>query len=355
VTALMLDADIQLRLDRLTLDAELCVAAGEVVALLGPNGSGKSTVLRALAGLLPLAGGRVSLGEVLLEDPGRRVRIAPEKRPIALMFQDYLLFPHMSAIDNVAFGLRAHGMDKTAARARASAALGRLGLDKVSEARPGNMSGGQQQRVALARALVTEPRLLLLDEPLAALDVSTKTDVRRHLRKVLRGSEAANILVTHDMLDAVALADRMVVLENGGIVQSGTPAEVTAHPRSPYVADLVGVNLLRGTGTKGRIRLDDGGELAVSSAVSGPVFAVIQPASVTVRRQPEVAGQSGVNTWAGDIAAVDLLGDRVRVRVSGSPPITAEVPPRTVEELKLDEGGQVWTAVDAADVTVYRS
>lgn len=242
----MLEADIQLRLSRLSLHAALTVAAGEVVALLGPNGSGKSTVLRALAGLLPLEGGRVILDGTVLEDPAGHIRVAPEGRPIALMFQEYLLFPHMSALENVAFGLRCRGTGKETARDKASRTLAHLGLDGVAGARPGSMSGGQQQRVAMARALVTDPKLLLLDEPLAALDASTKTDVRRLLRDVLRRSRAANVLVTHDLLDAVALGDRMMVLENGQIVQTGTPAEVTARPRSRYVADLVGVNLLRG-------------------------------------------------------------------------------------------------------------
>jgi molybdate transport system ATP-binding protein len=352
----MLDADIRLRLERLTLDAQLTVQAGEVVAVLGPNGSGKSTVLRALAGLLKLAGGRVRLDGETLEEPARRVRVAAEKRPVALMFQDYLLFPHMSAVENVEFGLRARGMDKAQARAKASAALDRLGLAQAALARPGDMSGGQQQRVAMARALVTEPRLLLLDEPLAALDVSTKTDVRRHLRGVLRGSDAANMFVTHDMLDAVALADRMVVMENGGIVQSGPPTEVTARPRSAYVADLVGVNLFRGKVRDARLEIDGGGELLIAPQQPESALAVVQPAAVTVHRnRPGPPAPAGQNVWPGVIGAVDLLGDRVRVRIEGSPPITAEVPPAAVEELRLDDGGQVWAAVSASDITVYPS
>src|SRR6516225_1832502 len=167
----MLDVDSQLRLSRLTLDVAFTVAAGEVLALLGPNGSGKSTTLRALVGLLPLAGGRVVLDGTVLEDPAQKVKIPPEKRPIGLMFQDYLLFPHLSAVENVAFGLRAKGTDKKAARDKAAQTMARLGLDGLAEAKPGSMSGGQQQRVAMARALVTDPKLLLLDEPLAALDV----------------------------------------------------------------------------------------------------------------------------------------------------------------------------------------
>ena len=239
----MLEADIQLRLGRFSLDAALSAASGEVVALLGPNASGKSTILRALTGLLPLTGGRVVLDGTVLDG----TRITPEKRPIALMCQDYLLFPHLSALENVAFGLRVTGTDKKAARQKAAEALANVGLKDMASKRPGSMSGGQQQRVAMARALVTDPKLLLLDEPLAALDVSTKTDVRRLLRATLRQSSAANILVTHDLLDAVALGDRMIVIENGGIVQTGTPAEVTVRPRSSYVADLTGVNLLQGT------------------------------------------------------------------------------------------------------------
>jgi molybdate transport system ATP-binding protein len=291
----LLDADIQLRLERISLDAALRIGPGEVLALLGPNGSGKSTVLNALAGLLKLAAGHVRLDGVVLEQPASRIRVRPERRPIALMFQDYLLFPHMSALDNVAFGLRARGTDKAGARERAAAALEQVGLTEVAGARPGAMSGGQQQRVAMARALVTEPRLLLLDEPLAALDVSTKTGVRRQLRSILRSSSAANVVVTHDLLDAVALADTMVVIERGSIVQSGTPAEVTAQP-------------------------------------------------------PE---QPGPNCWRGTIEAVDLLGDRVRVNVAGTPPIIAEVPPSAVGQLRLDDLGELWTCVDPADVRVY--
>jgi molybdate transport system ATP-binding protein len=348
----MLDADIQLRLSRLNLDVAFTVAAGEVVALLGPNGSGKSTILRALVGLLPLAGGRVVLDGTVLEEPARRAKIPAEKRPIGLMFQDYLLFPHLSALENVAFGLRAKGTDKKAAREKAAETLERLGLDgRLTAARPGAMSGGQQQRVAMARALVTDPKLLLLDEPLAALDVSTKTDVRRVLRTTLRQSQAANVLVTHDLLDAVALGDRMVVIQDGGIVQTGTPAEVTAHPRSRYVADLVGVNLLQGTASGTVLDLDGGGQLITADLASGPTLAVVAPSGVSVSRQrPEGKKE---NIWPGQISAVDLMGDRVRVRITGTPDITAEVPPHAVDELKLDDGGELWACVDPSAVSVY--
>jgi molybdate transport system ATP-binding protein len=347
----MLEADIQLLQSRLDLDAAFTVASGEVLALLGPNGSGKSTILRALTGLLPLAGGRVALDGTVLEDPAERVKIPPEKRPIGLMFQDYLLFPHLSAVENVAFGLRAKGTDKKAAREKAAQTMARLGLDGLAEAKPGSMSGGQQQRVAMARVLVTDPKLLLLDEPLAALDVSTKTDVRRLLREVLRQSSAANVLVTHDLLDAVALGDRMIVIQDGGIVQTGTPAEVTARPKSRYVADLVGVNLLRGTAHGTVLDLDDGGKLICADPATGPVLAVIAPDAVSVSRQRPDRQED--NTWPGQITAVDLMGDRVRVRIDGSPPITAEVRPAAVDELKLDDGGELWATVKPAAITPY--
>ena len=347
----MLDASIRLRLSRLTLDAAFTVAAGEVVALLGPNGSGKSTVLRALAGLLPLASGQVVLDGVVLEDPARRARVPPDKRPIALMFQDYLLFPHMSALENVAFGLRSRGAGKQAARDRASRALARLGLDGLAGARPATLSGGQQQRVAMARALVTEPALLLPDEPLAALDVSTKTEVRRVLRAALRGSRAASVLVTHDLPDAAALGDRMIVVEDGSIIQAGTPAEVTARPRSRYVADLAGVNLLRGTASGTAVELDGGGRIVTGLPATGPVFAAISPADVLVSRQrPQDAHGS---TWPGQVIAVEFMGDRVRVRISGPPGITAEVTPGAAGELKLDDGGELWACVSPSAITVY--
>jgi molybdate transport system ATP-binding protein len=198
---------------------------------------------------------------------------------------------------------------------------------------------------------VTDPKLLLLDEPLAALDASTKTGIRRVLRQVLRESRAANILVTHDLLDAVALGDRMVVLESGHIVQTGTPAEVTARPRSRYVADLVGVNLLRGTAHGARLEVDGGGQLICGSAATGPVLAVIVPARVSVFRQrPDRAEE---NIWPGQVSAVDLMGDRVRVRIDGTPEITAEVPPAAVDQLKLDDGGELWACVDSSAITIY--
>jgi molybdate transport system ATP-binding protein len=310
-----------------------------------------SSTLRALAGFNRLTGGRVVLDGTVLEDPAAKIRVAPEKRPIALMFQEYLLFPHMSALENVASGLRSRGMDRKLAREKASAALQQLKLEGLDAARPRQMSGGQQQRVAMARALVTEPKMLLLDEPLAALDASTKSEVRSLLRSVLRISPAANVLVTHDLLDALALASRMVVLENGKIVQQGTPGEVAARPRSAYVAELVGVNLLRGTAKEKEFDLDGGGKLLTASSGTGPVLAAITPAAIVVSRQEPP--DNPPNCWKGQIATIELMGDRVRVKIDGTPPLSAEVLPGAVEELHLDIGVEVWANVDPAAVAVY--
>src|SRR5262245_6345881 len=251
-------ADLRVEHPGFTLDVEIAVAAGETVAVLGPNGSGKSTLLGALAGLLPLARGRVELDGRLLDDTAAGVWVPPEERPIGIVFQDYLLFPHLSALDNVAFGLRRRGLSRAAARAEAHAWLERVGIEELAAARPGQLSGGQAQRVALVRALAIAPLLLLLDEPLAALDVQTRAATRRTLRDRLAEFAGVRLVVTHDPLEALALAEHLIVIEDGRVVQSGNPDQVTARPRSPWVADLVGVNLFRGHAADDRILLPGG-------------------------------------------------------------------------------------------------
>jgi molybdate transport system ATP-binding protein len=287
----------------------------------------------------------------MLEDTALRVRVAAERRPVGMVFQDYLLFPHLNVLENVAFGLRSRGMRRVAARRTAAEWLERLGLHSVGDARPGTLSGGQQQRVALARALATDPRMLLLDEPLSALDASIRGEVRRDLRRHLREFSGVNLLVTHDPLEAIALADHLIVVEGGRILQAGTPAQVTEHPRSSYVADLVGVNLLRGTAVGDVVEVEGGGRLQVVGAGSGEVFAVIPPRSVSLWRSRPLG--SPRNVWAGRATGLDLLGDRVRVRVDGRPGLVAEVTPAAVAELGLAEGTEVWVSVKATDVRVY--
>jgi len=345
-----LEAEVRLRLNGFSLDVELSARPGELVALLGPNGAGKTTLLRALAGLLPLESGRVALGGRLLEDPARSTRVPAERRPIGVVFQDYLLFPHLDALDNVAFGLQARGVRRSAARRMALAWLARVGLEDRARSRPRELSGGQAQRVALARALATDPALLLLDEPLAALDASARAEVRRDLRRHLASFPGVRVLITHDPLEAAALADRLVVLEAGRVVQSGSVREVTERPRSRYVADLVGVNLFRGRGREGTVELEGGGRLTAPGA-EGEVFCVIRPRSVALfSRRPEGTPR---NVWPGRAAGLDLEGDRVRVLVEGVPPIVAEVTPAAVAELGLGEGKEVWVAVKATEIETY--
>jgi molybdate transport system ATP-binding protein len=346
-----LEAKIQLTLGRLRLEVEVAVASGELVVLLGPNGAGKTTLLRALAGLLALERGRVVLDGVVLEDAAAGARVPTEQRPVGFVFQDYLLFPHLSALENVAFGLRARGVPRAEARRRAAAWLERVGLAGHAGARPRALSGGQAQRVALARALVSEPRLLLLDEPLAALDAATRTEVRRDLRRHLASFDGTRLLVTHDPLEAMALADRLVVLEGGHITQTGGPAEVSARPRSRYVAELVGVNLWRGRADGDGVELEGGGRLVAAGDHHGEVFAAVHPHAVALhRRAPEGTPR---NVWAGTADALDVVGDRVRVRVAGPVPIVAEVTPAAAAELRLADGGPVWASVKATEVAVY--
>jgi molybdate transport system ATP-binding protein len=346
-----LEAEIQLTLGRLRLEVEVAVSSGELVVLLGPNGAGKTTLLRALAGLLALERGRVVLDGVVLEDTAAGARVPTEQRPVGFVFQDYLLFPHLSALDNVAFGLRARGVPRAEARRRAVAWLERVGLAGHAGARPRALSGGQAQRVALARAMVGDPRLLLLDEPLAALDAATRTEVRRDLRRHLASFDGTRLLVTHDPLEAMALADRLVVLEGGHITQTGGPAEVSARPRSRYVAELVGVNLWRGRADGDGVELEGGGRLVAAGDHHGEVFAAVHPHAVALhRRAPEGTPR---NVWAGTADTLDIVGDRVRVRVAGPVPIVAEVTPAAAAELRLADGGPVWASVKATEVTVY--
>ncbi len=346
-----LRAQVEVRRGTLDLNVELEIAEGEVVVLLGPNGAGKTTLLRALAGLAPIDAGRVMLDGEVLDDPAAGAWVPTERRPIGYVFQDYVLFPHLSAVENVAFGLRARGASARDARARAMQWLKSVGLGSSSEARPASLSGGQRQRVALARALAVDPRLLLLDEPLAALDATTRAEVRRDLKRHLSTFAGLRLLVTHDPLEAVALADRLIVMEEGVVVQAGSPAEVTERPRSPYVADLVGVNLLRGKADHGTIRLAGGGSVSAAGSHQGEVFAVIRPKSVALyRSQPDGSPR---NVWRGEAAGLELVGDRVRVRVGGEIPLVVEVTPAAASELALADGGQVWVSVKAMEVEVY--
>jgi molybdate transport system ATP-binding protein len=346
-----LDAHIVVERERWRLDAKLQVPGGTVLALLGPNGAGKSTALRVIAGLLPASAGYVRVGERTWEDCASGVRVATELRSIGVVFQDYLLFPTMTARDNVAFGLRAKGLEKTAAREIANGWLARVGLLEQAGQRPAQLSGGQAQRVALARALATTPQVLLLDEPLAALDAGTRMSVRGDLRRHLGEFGGATVLVTHDPLDALILADHVAVIENGAVVQTGTPQEITRNPRTRYVAQLVGLNLFAGRSDGTQVRLPDGAELVTAEAHHGEVFVVARPSSISVHR--DVPHGSPRNVWAGAIATVEQHGDLVRLFVAGPPDVVVDVTTAAMAELRLGVDERVWLSVKATDLTVY--
>ncbi|NUW45016.1 ABC transporter ATP-binding protein [Nonomuraea rhodomycinica] len=327
-----------------TLDIALDVRPGEVVALLGPNGAGKTTALRALAGLVPL-----SKGEIVLDGHALHT-LAPEQRPIGMVFQDYLLFPHLSALDNVAFGPRCQGASKAEARRTAAALLERVGLAERAAARPRQLSGGQAQRVALARALAVRPDLLLLDEPLAALDAHTRLEVRSELRRHLADFGGATVLVTHDPLDAMVLADRLVVIENGAIVQQGAPAEVARHPRTDYVARLVGLNLYRGVADGPRVKV---GELLISTSerLEGAAFVAFPPAAVALyRSRPDGSPR---NLWQARIDGIERHGDNVRVHLDGPVTAFADITPAALADLDLTPGQTIWASVKATETHAY--
>jgi len=242
-------------------------------------------------------------------------------------------------------------MTRTDARARAASWLERVGLEAAARLRPRELSGGQAQRVALARALVTEPAVLLLDEPLAAVDTAARVELRHALRQELARYPGARLLVTHDPIEAAALAERLVVLEDGCVTQQGPLVEVTARPRSAWVATMVGLNLLEGVGTRTTVRTATGAVVATATAIDGPAFVAFRPNAVTLhRRRPEGCAR---NVWPGQVGELYPAGDRARIRISGSLPLVAEVTAEAVADLRLADGGPVWATVKATDVDAY--
>jgi molybdate transport system ATP-binding protein len=348
---LKLTAHLELSVGTLALDVELAVDDGSTLVILGPNGAGKTTVLQALAGHRALQRGEVRLGPRVLDDPARAIAVPPEDRRIGFVHQDLLLFPHLSALDNVAFGPRSTGRTRVDARRIASDWLARMDLAEHASSRPDQLSGGQAQRVALARALATAPELLLLDEPLSALDASTRADTRRRLRQHLAGFPGPTVVVTHDPLDALLLGDEVMVMEGGRVTQAGPVREVTARPRSGYVAELLGVNLMTGTGRGEAVRLDRGAEVVSAEPAEGPVFVTIAPSAVVIGLdQPSGSAR---NRWPATVAAIDLLDRRVRLRLEGPVPLIAEITPMALADLGLDVGSTVWASVKATEVTTY--
>ena len=361
-----LRADVRLRRGALDLDLALEVPPGEVLAVLGPNGAGKTTLLRAVAGLTELDAGSVVVGESIWEAPHDGVFVPPADRSVGFVFQDYRLFPHLTVLDNVAFGLRARGVGRRESHRRAGAVVERLGLREMAARRPVELSGGQSQRVALARALAAEPSVLLLDEPMSALDARTRVEIRSVLREVLAHFGGPTVLVVHDPLEAMILADRILVVEDGRAVQTGTPSDVARRPATEYVARLAGLNLYRGTlvdARSHRVGLTGGGSLVaagrglaetdvVALGAGAAVLVAVRPTSIAVHtREPERG--SVRNVWAGRVVGMDLLADRVRLSVGGEIDAAVEVTVAVMADLGLAEGRPVWLSVSATDVVAY--
>jgi molybdate transport system ATP-binding protein len=400
VSEAFLELSAQVRRREFTLDLSLTIARGEIVAVLGPNGAGKSTLLGVLAGLLRPDTGRVVLGGRTLTDTSTGVHVPAHRRSVGLLAQQALLFPHLTALANVAFGPRCHGVPRAAAAARAQELLAEVDVGELARRRPSQLSGGQAQRVALARALAGKPELLLLDEPLAALDIDSAPALRALLRRVVRGPGPAGagadraaaggagaargavsgagadrpapsttaLLVTHDVLDALVLADRVVVLTGGQIVEQGSTRDVLTRPRSPFAARIAGLNLVPGVGAPGGLRTADGTMVAgQGSADDGlapgvAAVAVFPPAAVAVYRdRPDGSPRNVVPVR---LAGMEPRGEVVRLRaepVDGGPAwvagLAADVTPAAVADLGAAEplapGARLWYSVKATEVKVH--
>jgi molybdate transport system ATP-binding protein len=329
---------------------QLEVRAGETLALVGPNGAGKSSCVQAMAGLLPLAAGELRLGVDVLDAPAAGRFVVPEQRLVGYLPQEPLLFPHLSVRDNVAFGLRARGAAAAPSRAAADGWLARVGIAELGDRKPRELSGGQAQRAALARALASEPRYLLLDEPLAAVDASARLQLRQLLQQHLSAFAGPRVVVTHDPVDAFVLADRIAVLEHGAVVQVGTAAELGRAPRTQYVADLVGLNFLRGTVHDSVFTVASGPQVVVATTIEGPAIATVHPRALSLFR--ERPSGSPRNVWQATVAGIEATPNGRRVRLGAPLSLCAEVTAAAVAELALAPGAVVWVALKATEVQV---
>jgi molybdate transport system ATP-binding protein len=349
--AMSLHVDFRLQRGGLALEARFDVDDGETVALLGPNGAGKTTALFAIAGLLRIDDGKIALADRVLDGGPAGPFVPAEARRAGFVFQDHVLFPHLSVVENVAFGLRSRGEPKQSSLAAASRWLERVGIPREHHrSLPRELSGGQAQRVALARALATSPRWLLLDEPLASVDVSAKLDLRRELRDHLATFAGPRLLVVHDLADALSMADRIVVIEQGRVVQDGSIRELVHRPRTRYVADLIGLNCFYGVCRERVVRVGSAA-FTVASPLEGEVVVTVHPRAVALYRERPMG--SPRNVWQAPVLAIEPTLDRVRVQLGGELPIVAEVTPAAVHDLELSAGRQIWASVKATEAEVF--
>jgi molybdate transport system ATP-binding protein len=325
-----------------------------VAAIVGPNGAGKTSVIRAIAGLDDIAAGAIVVNGHPWANAQDSLHLEPARRSTSLVLADPLLFPHLSAVDNIAFGLRARGLSRSKSREQAQQWLEKVDLGEQTFARPAELSTGQQQRVALARALAIEPDVLLLDEPLSAQDLEAKGMLRTQLRDLLTDFDGATILVTHDPIDAFTLSENILVVEGGVITQQGTPAELVRRPATPFVAKLLGLNLLLGVCEDQVVTLVGGGTFIVADDVRGPVRIAFAPHTVSLATPaPGAATASQRNRWSATVVELAPSDGKVRVTLSGTPSVVAEVTTGAVADLGLMVGAPVVAAVKATEVEVY--
>jgi molybdate transport system ATP-binding protein len=336
----------------LELEVELAVESGECLALAGPSGAGKTSILRIAAGLLRPGHGQVDANGATWLDTARDIDVPAERRRCGYVFQDYALFPHLSAWQNVAYPLR--GMSRQERRARAHELLDRFGLAARADARPRTLSGGERQRVAVARALARRPDVLLLDEPLSALDSRTRADAARELGMLLRESEAPALLVTHDFTEAAQLGDRVGVIDRGRVIQQGTASELAAAPLSAFVAGFTGAVVLTGTARQGpggltEVALDGGGRVVTPEAGGGPVAVSVYPWEISIEPGSEAPGEgSAQNRLSAEVISITTVGNRVRLGLIGPQPFVAEITVDSAERLGLKVGDRVTATWKAA-------
>jgi ABC-type sulfate/molybdate transport systems ATPase subunit len=319
----------------------LTLVVGSTVALVGPSGSGKTTTLRAVAGLVRPQAGRIGAGSAVWFDAARGISLPPDRRPVGLVFQDYALFPHLTVRQNVEYSRR-HKADEY---------LERFAIKHLERAHPGDLSGGERQRVALARALARDPEVLLLDEPLSALDAHTKADVRSELQQLLAGLDIPVLLVTHDFEDAAALADQVGVIVDGELRQTGTPGELVARPADPFVASFTGANLLHGhveaSGDSTRMRLADGTVITTPGSGRGEMVLAVYPWDITVSTAPP--HDSAMNLISGPIRSIAELGNRVRITIG---PVSAEITAESLQRLGLEVGQTAFASFKATGTRI---
>ena len=379
----MLQVDLETHLNTFHLSLSFSAEPGKTTVLLGESGSGKTTVLRLLAGLLNPQHGRISLGETLYFDSEKRVAVPPQERAFGYVFQDYVLFPHLSVFENIAFGLHAQRLPRQLIRQRVGAVLEQVHLSGFDQRRPAQLSGGQQQRVAIARALALQPALLLLDEPLSALDVQTRREVRHELHRILAEVGITTILVTHQYLEALVFGEQILVLDAGKVIQRGEQRDLLTHPRSSYIAELIGVNFFRGhivrqeTNMLYAIQLQNGAQsfeivaalkehmsTEKNPAVGEDAYIIVDPRSITL--YPNPPDSSARNVFRGEIVQMLHLGGsplhssgenehvRVSILLNGNmPPLTAEITEASALRMQLHDGKIIYASFKATEASIY--